>query len=162
LPEPIDYFSNRVTADTEYGRSKWVFRMGYLGSFFENNIGSVTWDNPFRTTDCIAPTNCVAATQGPATGRTDLYPDNQAQYLNFAAAFDVTRWIRVLASISPGWLRQNDAFLPYTTNSLLEPLAPALPSTSLHGEKQTLAMNYTLVSPLTKNVELKAVYRHYD
>src|SRR6185503_8998596 len=33
---------------------------------------------------------------------------------------------------------------------------------SLHGEKQTLAMNWTAVSKFGKNVQLEAKYRHYD
>jgi len=47
----------------------------------------------------------------------DLYPDNKAQYLSFAGATNVTKYMRLMGSVSPGWLRQNDAFLPYTTNS---------------------------------------------
>jgi MtrB/PioB family decaheme-associated outer membrane protein len=162
LPEPINYFNDTFKAGTEYGRHDWGVQFSYLGSFFQNNIGELVFDNPFRTTDCVAPTNCTAATQGPATGRVDLYPDNSAQYLNFAGAFDLTKRVRLMASITPGWLRQNDNFLPYTTNSILQAQTGPLPAASLHGEKQTLAMNYTLVTKVLKNVELKAAYRHYD
>ena len=89
------------------------------------------------------------------------YPDNQANYLNFAGAFDAGKHVRIMGSGTNGWLRQNDAFLPYTANSAITGLAP-LPASGLHGEKQTLAMNWTAVSKLTKNVQLEAKYRHYD
>ncbi len=162
VPEPIDYFNNTVTAMTGYNRDKWGVQAGYTGSFFRNNIGELDFDNPFRTTDCVAPTGCTAASQGPAFGRVDLYPDNSAQYLNFAGAIDLAKHVRLMASVSPGWLRQNDAFVPYTSNSLLLAQTAALPAASLNGSKQTLAMNYTLVAHPWKSFEIKAGYRQYD
>jgi MtrB/PioB family decaheme-associated outer membrane protein len=174
LPEPINYFNNLLRFGTEYGKHSWGIQAGYIGSFFQNHTGQLVWDNPFRTTDCFAAvvgSPCTSATQGPATGRMDLYPDNKAQYLSFAAATDVTKYMRFTASISPGWLRQNDAFLPYTTNTAINTCGDGtqactslavLPVSSLRGDKQTLAMNYTLVTTAWKSFEIKAAYRHYD
>lgn len=173
LPEPINYFNNLLQVGGEYGKRSWGIQAAYIGSFLQNNTGVLTWDNPFRTTDCPTPTNpCpTGQTPGPATGRMDLYPDNKAQYLSFAGATDLTRYLRVMGSISPGWLRQDDAFLPYTTNTAIAAcgtgtqsctLLSVLPATSLGGEKQTLAMNFTLVTTAWKSVEAKATYRHYD
>jgi len=162
LPEPISYFTNNVRAGAEYWRELWAVQVNYLGSFFHNEIGSLVFDNPFRTTDCVAPVGCTAATQGPATGRLDLYPDNSANYINFAGAVDLTKKLRLMASITPGWLRQNDRFLPYTSNSLLLPTASPLPSASLDGRKNTLAMNYTFVATPFKKFQFKAGYRQYD
>jgi len=163
LPEPINYFNNALRIGTDYGRRAWSIQAAYIGSFFQNNTGQMTWDNPFRlNNETIA---------NPLTGRTDLYPDNQAHYLNFAGAADVTKYLRFIASITPGWLRQNDAFLPYTTNSAINTCGDGtqactslsvLPASSLSGSKQTLAMNYTLVTTAWKNLQLKAGYRQYD
>ena len=162
LPEPINYFNNTIKVGTEYSQKRWAIQFGYLGSVFENNINTLTFDNPFRTTDCLAPTGCTNATQGPATGRADLYPSNNANYISFAGSFLLMKHLRLLASISAGWLRQNDLFVPYTTNSLLEPLATALPTPGLEGKKQTLAMNYKLIETISKKFEIKAGYRQYD
>lgn len=175
VPEPIDYFNTLIKIGTEYGQGQWGFQFGFIGSYFSNNIGQVVFDNPFLTTDCANPPGpCSNATQGPATGRMDLYPDNQAKYAYLAGAFDVTRWVRVMASITPGWLTQNDAFLPYTTNTAITPCGAGpnpsgpctslsvLPAPSLQASKKTLAMNYVFVSNPLKNVELKAGYRHYN
>jgi hypothetical protein len=90
-----------------------------------------------------------------------LYPDNQANYLNVAGAFDAGRHVRVMGSATNGWLRQNDAFLPYTANTAITGLTP-LPASSLGGEKQTLALNWTAVSNVGQNIQLEAKYRHYD
>lgn len=162
VPEPIDYFNNTVRVRAEYARERWAVQIGYTGSFFQNNTGALVFDNPFRTTDCVQPTDCTSATQGPATGQVDLYPDNHANYLNFAGLFELMKHLRLLASINAGWLRQNDPFVPYTTNSLLLAQTSALPAASLHGEKQTLAMNYKLIKSLGKKFDIKAAYRQYD
>ena len=74
VPEPIDYFNNTVKVRAEHAREKWAMQIGYTGSFFQNDTGALLFDNPFRTTDCVAPVGCTTATQGPATGRVDLYP----------------------------------------------------------------------------------------
>ena len=163
LPEPIDYFNNTVKVGTEYGRKDWGVQVGYTGSFFENNIGQLVYDNPFR----------VSAETGsnPLRGRADLYPNNHAHYLNLAGAFGLSKHLRLMASVNPGWLGQNDKFVPYTTNGAINTCGTGtqpcsslsvLPVSSLGGEKQTLAMNYTLVTLPWKNVQVKATYRHYD
>ncbi|HSC77652.1 MAG TPA: MtrB/PioB family outer membrane beta-barrel protein [Candidatus Acidoferrales bacterium] len=162
VPEPIDYFTNVLKVGAEYSREGSGFQASYLRSSFDNNITSLTIDNPYRTTDCVSPTGCTSATQGPATGVMDLYPDNHADYLTFAGAIDLGDYVRLMASVSPGWLDQNDAFLPYTSNTLRLAQTGPLPAPSLNGDKQTLAMNYTLVASPVKNVQLKAAYRHYD
>jgi len=165
IPEPTDYFNNRLVESTDYGRGGWGVQFSYITSILTTNIRGVTYDNPFRLTDCVAaltPAACTTATQGPARGRMDTYPNNHAQYFNVSGAFDLGTHARLMASITPAWLRQNQRFLPYTTNAPLAAQEPALPSSSLDGKKQTLAMNYTLVSRVHKNIELKAQYRHYD
>jgi MtrB/PioB family decaheme-associated outer membrane protein len=164
LPEPIRYYNNLVRVGFDYGQKSRAFGGAYIGSFFQNDIHQLTWDNPFQLTNETVTT--------PLTGRMALYPDNQANYVNFAGATDLGKYLRFTASITPGWLRQNEPFLPYSSNTAINTCGPtgnqactslaALPERSLHGDTQTLAMNYTLMSTVWKNVELKANYRHYD
>ena len=163
LPEPINYFNNWVRAGVDYGRGSFVIEGDYIGSFFQNNIHDMTWDNPFRLT--------AEAIASPLTGRMALYPDSQANWLNFAAGTDLTKFLHFTASISPGWLRQDQAFIPYTSNTAIVTCGngtqacnslSVLPTPSLQGDTQTLAMNYTLATSAWKNVELKANYRQYD
>ena len=164
LPEPIRYYNNLVQVGLDYDEKRWAFAAAYIGSFFHNDIHQLTWDNPFLLTG--------ETTKTPLTGRMALYPDNQANHLNFAAATDLGKYFRFTASVTPGWLRQDEAFLPYSTNTAINTCGPTanqactspatLPEGSLHGDTQTLAMNYTLVSTIWKTVEFKANYRHYD
>jgi MtrB/PioB family decaheme-associated outer membrane protein len=163
LPEAINYFNNLVRFGAEYGKRKWGIQAAYLGSFFQNDTKQMVWDNPFRLTN--------EQVNNPLSGRSSLYPDNKAQYLTFAGATDVTKYMHFTASISPGWLRQNELFLPYTINTAINTCGTGaqacnslavLPAPSLSGEKQTLAMNYTLVTTAWKNFEFKTNYRQYD
>ena len=174
LPEPIDYFSNTVRAKTEYTTKNWGVQLGYVGSFLQNNTKSLLFDSRFATADIpvqlIPPgggctvsapaVNCAISTV-PAHGQMALYPDNQAHYINFSTGFDLGKYIHVMGLVRPGWLRQNDRFLPYTANTAITGLAP-LPANSLNGKKQTLAMNWTAIGKLTKTIQLEARYRHYD
>lgn len=188
VPEAIDYITTTVKAMTEYGKKDWGVQFGYTGSFFHNNINALWFDNPFATADVgvqliargtggCTPTgtlpNCVIGAV-PSRGEVDLYPSNHAHYLNFAGAFDVGKHVRVMGTVNPGWRRQNDPFLPYSTNSQIffpdsggALTIPAttlslLPASNLNGQRQTLAMNYTAVYTPLKDVEVKAAYRHYD
>ncbi len=166
IPEAISYFNNLVRVGAEYGKRSWAVQAAYIGSFFQNNINQMVVDNPFNFSLVGAST--------PQRAQVDMYPDNQAHYLNVAGATDVGKWLRLMASINPGWLRQNDAFLPYTTNTAITGCGDGInlgtqPCTSppalvpsLNGEKQTLAMNYTLVTLPWKRFQVKAAYRHYD
>ncbi len=151
FPEPIDYRTTQIQAMTEYSKQRGGIQFGYVGSIFENKVDSLVWDNAFNNLNLIGAT---------AQGRIDLYPDNTAHNLNLAGAFDVSKSTRVMSSVVLGWTHQNDAFLPFTINPAIT--TPALPAPSLNGSKQTLAMNYTLVSHFAKHVELSARYRSYD
>jgi MtrB/PioB family decaheme-associated outer membrane protein len=167
LPETISYFNNLVRVGGEYGKHDWAVQAAFEGSFLEENIPSMTWDNPFILTQPVG-----SEVTNPLTGRSALYPSNQAYYFDFAAAANLGKYARLQAVIRPGWLRQNDAFLPYTSNNAITgcgattgascSTTASLPTTSLEGNKQTLAMNYTLVSLPWKSFQIKASYRHYD
>ena len=163
LPEPINYFNNWVRLGAEYGWRSLVVQGNYIGSFFQNNTSTLTFDNPFRLTNETITT--------PLTGAMALYPDNHANYFSFAAGTDLGKYLHVTASITPGWLKQSQAFLPYTTNTAINTCGTGaqacnslavLPAANLGGDTQTLAMNYTISTASWKNVTLKANYRQYD
>lgn len=172
VPEAIDYFVNTLNIMSEYGRNRWTIQFGYTGSFFENNISTLTVDNPFATADlavqiiapgtsgCPGPSTCNISAV-PSRGQMDLYPDNSAHYLNFAGILGFGKYFNLLGTVNPGWLRQNDPFLPPTANTAITGITP-LPVPSLDAKKQTLAMNWTLVGDFAKGFQVAAKYRHYD
>jgi MtrB/PioB family decaheme-associated outer membrane protein len=163
LLEPINYWNNLVRVGLEYGAPIFVVQGGYTGSYFDNNVHAMTWDNPFNY-------NLVGITT-PTSGAMALYPDNHANYLNFAAGVDLAHFFHLTASINPGWLKQDQAFLPYTTNTAINTCGTGaqacdttavLPVSNLGGDVQTLAMNYTVSTASWKNITFKANYRQYD
>src|ERR1035437_1285166 len=152
LPEPTDYRTDELKAGVEYGNSRGGFQAGYSASIFNNEAPALQWQNPF---------NSVSAVSNSSQGQIALYPDNTAQSLEFAGAVNLSATTRLMAYISPEWMRQNSAFLPYTVNSAVTGVAP-LPATSLNGKKTRLAMNYTLASHPVKDLLVTVRYRDYD
>jgi len=151
LPEPIDYRTHDVGASAEYANDRWSVRLGYTGSIFTNDLDSFTWDNPFRTTD--------SATLGAARGRHSLPPDNMAHNISLSGAVNLPLASRFMGTISYGLMRQDEPFLPHTTNSLLAP--SALSASSLDGKIDTLLMDYVLNTRPLRDVSLTARYRYY-
>src|SRR5690242_10087399 len=84
LPEPINYFNNLVRLGADFGWRSLVVQGAYIGSFFQNNISTLTWDNPFRLT--------AEQVANPLTGAMALYPDNHANYFSFAAGTDLGKY----------------------------------------------------------------------
>lgn len=152
LPEPIDYRTHQFRAGGEYAARNWGIQFGYSGSIFKNRIGELVWDNAFRTTDTATASS---------RGRIDLYPDNTAHNLNVAVAFNLPKETRFMGGATRGWMRQNDAFLPFTINPAVTG-APQLPASSPNGRKQTLALNATLTNQAIPNLSLTTRYRSYD
>ncbi|MBI4471498.1 MAG: MtrB/PioB family outer membrane beta-barrel protein, partial [Acidobacteria bacterium] len=152
LPEPIDYRTRQLKAGAEYSGRDWGLQATYLASIFKNNVGELVWDNPFRSLD--------TATAG-SRGRLDLYPGNSAQNLNIAGAVNLRKDTRFVGGFGRGWMRQDDAFLPFTINPAIASV-PALPASSLDGRKQTLALNSMLTSDIIPSLSLTARYRSFD
>ena len=51
LAIPIDQRNNELKAGTEWVNNKGMVRLDYWGSYFSNDIQTLTWDNPIRATD---------------------------------------------------------------------------------------------------------------
>ena len=150
--EPVRYRTDEVSIGTEYAGARFAFQAGYGLSMFTNDQPTLRWDNPFVATD---------ANGSGAHGQMALYPDNSSSSLNFAGAWNLGKATRLMVSVSPEWMRQNTAFLPFTVNTAV-PNVPALPATSLNGRKTTVATNITVTSHPVPRLALKAYYRDYD
>ncbi len=153
LPEPIDYRTHQFSTSAEYAREGSVIQVGYNLSLFRNRVPTLTWENPFVLTDTVG---------NPSMGQLDLYPNNDAHNLSVTAATKLPLSGRVAATVSTGWMLQNDQFLPFTINTALAPLLPALPARSLDGRIRTVLMNYGASMRPAKRVTLTGRYRLYD
>ena len=51
VPLPLDNRTNDISAGVEWANRKGMVRLAWDGSFFNNNLQTLTWDNPIRATD---------------------------------------------------------------------------------------------------------------
>ena len=86
---PIDQRNNELKAGTEWVNTKGMIRVDYWGSYFSNDIQTLTWDNPIRATDF---TNGLLPPLGRQVKRAERKPA-----LARRALADLDGWLAALA-----------------------------------------------------------------
>jgi MtrB/PioB family decaheme-associated outer membrane protein len=154
---PVDERTDEVTADVRFGRGPWNLEVGYLGSFFGNDLNQVTVDNPLRLTD--------SPTAGSSQGRISLSPDNSLNNVRATGAYELPFEFpaRIATTFSYGLRQQDEDFLPHTINTAFagDP-ALVLPRDSLDGKVQTYLANVLMSARPLPALDLRARYRYYD
>lgn len=153
---PIDERTHEVTGGIQVARDAWSLRLDYTGSFYENDLDTMTVDNPLRGTD--------SATLGSTRGRTDLAPDNSAHTVSLTGAVTLPVGFpaRFAGTFSYGMRFQDDPFVPHTINSAISDPGLALPASNLDAEVRTLLANLLLTGRPHRDLNLTARYRYYD
>jgi MtrB/PioB family decaheme-associated outer membrane protein len=152
--EPIDQTIHDLKLSQSYAQERFQFVATYDLSIFHNGIKSVTSDNPLNATDTPAA--------GAARGRTALAPDNLANTVVANGGLNLGFHTRVTGSAAMSWWRQNDAFVPVTTNTLIvDPRIAQIP-TSLGGSATTANFAGAVTSRPTSYLTFSARYRSYD
>jgi MtrB/PioB family decaheme-associated outer membrane protein len=108
--EPIDYNTYNLLAGLQFADNASHLNLSLSASLFRNDIGTLTWENPFR--------HAVGALLIPG-GRTDLYPDNDAYHAKMEYARTLPAFFngRFNATVALGTMRQNDDLRPPTATS---------------------------------------------
>ena len=109
---------------------------------------------------CVAPGPCM-----PFTARMALWPDNNAHAVSGVLGADLPWKSRYTGSYTYTMMRQNEAFLPYTSNPFLTAgtnSTSALPYSSLDGQINTLLINNAVTTQITSDLKSKLSYRYYD
>ncbi|MCB1915981.1 MAG: MtrB/PioB family decaheme-associated outer membrane protein [Rhodocyclaceae bacterium] len=110
--QPIDYSSNDVTAGIRLQGGRYNLDASYTGSFFRNDIDSLTYDNPWDTSGIFG------GSYSPRTGQTDLAPDNDFHRVHVEGNHELPWWNGVATlALSRGRMEQDDRLLPFTSNS---------------------------------------------
>jgi MtrB/PioB family decaheme-associated outer membrane protein len=152
----IDDETHQVEAGIEISKGPALFGFEYRGSFYQNDLHSMTVDNPLVTAD-----SATAAQRG----RLSLDPDNSAHALAaFASAtLPVSFPARVSANFAYGLHLQDDDFLPHTINGVISSgLSPnGLPANGLDGEVHTFLADVVATGRPLRKLNLKARYRVY-
>src|SRR5688572_11174291 len=117
IPESIDYDTQDVLAGLQFANALTSFSVQAAGSFFQNDIGAMMFQNPlFITTNTIAGVPATTFTQG----QFDLYPSNDYYNLkaDFARKFPAFLKGRITGVVSIARSQQNDNLIPWA----IEPL----------------------------------------
>ncbi|HWW82612.1 MAG TPA: MtrB/PioB family outer membrane beta-barrel protein [Vicinamibacterales bacterium] len=152
LPVPLDTRTTELGTALEWANERGMARLGYDGSFFRNNISTLTWDNPLRVTD--------SPTAGPAQGRMTLWPNSNMNAASATGMLNLPWRSRATAYVSVGNWSQNDQLIPFTNNSTL-PTIP-LDRTTADAQARVTAMTYSFTSKPTNGLWFSARYRSYD
>ncbi len=109
--QPMRYRTIDVTAAVRYKDDDFQANLTYTGSFFRNEISSLTWQNPGLP---ILP---GAGSYIPTLGRLSLPPDNTYHSVKGDVAALFSPKLRFSASLSYSLMRQNEPLLPPTVDS---------------------------------------------
>ena len=152
LPAPIDHTLTDFTGGAEFARDPVLLRAGYVGSWFQNDFTTLTFDNPFRAIDAAA---------SPSRGRLSLAPTNSYVAVNGLASVKLPQRSRATAYVSVGSLADNDdPLMPQTINTAI--VTAPLERTHVEGEARTTAVNLSFVSRPTRQFDVDVRYRAYD
>jgi len=152
LPVPVDHRTTDLTTSLEYSNHRVYGRLAYDGSFFRNNVTTLTFDNPGRIAD--------SATLGPARGRMSLWPNTNMNTVSASGAVNFPGRSRASGYVSVGNMSNNDPLLPFTINNAL--VSPALSRPTADVTARVTTMNYLFTSRPTNVLWFSARYRQYD
>lgn len=147
FPVPVDFNTNRIDMGLEYSGTHARLRFGLSGSWFNNGSQSVSWENPFSP---IGNTQLLRAA---------LEPDSEFEQFNFTGVYLLGPKVRVSTSAALGRIKQDDAFLPYSSNPDFEDLS--LPQASLNQKIDSSTFNFTsrLVARFSSALSLTARFK---
>ena len=146
LPAPVDQTTEEFGVGLRHLGGRGTWDLGYRGSFFDNGLHSLTWDNPF------------ASAPGAERGTLAEAPDNSFQSLSLGGAFRFLTRTALTFSAGIGRGEQNEAFLPYTSNAQL--VASGLPRSRLEGAVDTSHVAITVSTQPWSRLRVRAAYRY--
>lgn len=153
---PVDFTTDTAGVYGEYHGRDFLAGVRMTASAFDTGNKSLTWDDQLYLVD----TAVNATTANPAQGRTFLSADNRMQQWTFYGAGNLPGHTRISGTVSQSVVTQDDAFIPMTTNTLLDP-AP-LPADSLDGEYRTNVTDFSVSSHPLRWLGLRGWWREYE
>ena len=121
VPLPINSRTNDATAGLEWTRSRGMFRVGWNGSFYDNHVHELVWDNAFRATDTNPfDPNGYSNGNGPARGRMSLPPSNMLNSISAVGMYKLQPRTVLNGTAAFTRMSQNDPLIPWTINPVLQ------------------------------------------
>ena len=147
LPKPIDYTTDEIELSAQYRHKKFNGRVAFIHSSFKNEIDAFRWDNAYDSP--------VGATQGQA----GTAPDNTKQQLLFTGNYLGIDDVQLTGLFSFAQMTQDEAFLPYTSGTLV---TPALPTSSLDGKVLVFNTNLAAYWQYSAKQQWHFIYEHHE
>ncbi len=147
LSRPIDYVTNQGDFDLRYTTENGYLSAAWHVSDFESNNDALNWENPFTSSP------------GAEFGALAQPPGNNFHQLSLSGGQRFSQSQTVVAfSASVGRMKQNKAFLQYTTNP--NAIVAPLPRKSLDGRIDTTNFAFSLTTKVIDKARLKLAYRY--
>jgi MtrB/PioB family decaheme-associated outer membrane protein len=159
VPVPLDRRNNDVTAAAEWSNPRGSARLAYDGSWFNNDIEALVWDNPLRFSD-TSSANAYSTGLASSQGRMSLWPDSSAHTVSGSGTLTLPHRSRLFGYASVGTWLQNDTLLPFTINTAIAPIP--LARETAEAKALITSMNYRYTSRPTPTTYVTASYRLYD
>jgi MtrB/PioB family decaheme-associated outer membrane protein len=128
LPLPLDHRTNDLSVGVEWASRKGMIRLGWDGSWFDNQIQTLVWDNPIRATDFAnanLPPNGpwdnsgYSNGNGPAQGRMSLAPSNTMNVVSVMGLYKLPMRSSINGTLQFMNQDQDEALIPWTINSVI-------------------------------------------
>jgi MtrB/PioB family decaheme-associated outer membrane protein len=171
IPMPLDNRTNDASAALEWSNPKGLIKIGWDGSWFNNDLHSIVWDNPIRVTDMnpYDPSG-YSNGNGPAQGRLAVPPSNSMNVVSGTALYKMPKHTTVNGTLSFTTMNQNDALIPWTINGAIAnptvykdfPHLATLPRATAEAEVHGVNALVNLTSRPNRVVGLQARYRYND
>ena len=120
LAIPIDNRTNDVSAGLAWTNEQGMIRVGWDGSWFNNNIHEIIWDNPLRATDTTPfDPSGYSNGNGPARGRMSMPPTNSMSVISTTGVYKMPSHTTINGTVSFTAMNQNDTLIPWTINPVI-------------------------------------------
>ncbi len=147
LPAPIDFETDEVDFDIRYAGDRGFLTLAYYASMFDNSGTEFRWETPFTTSP------------GAEQAALSRSPDNTFHQITLSGNYRFEPFNTIVAfSGAFGSIEQDEAFLPYTTNTNI--VTTPLPQTRLNGDVETTSYAFNLTSRPHRKARIKLAYRY--
>jgi MtrB/PioB family decaheme-associated outer membrane protein len=180
LPQPLDQRTNDLSIGASWANTRGMFRLGWDGSWFNNQFQSLVWDNPIRITDFnngLLPPNGpydpsgYSNGNGPAQGRQAMAPDNMMHVVSATGLYKLRGRTTLNGTVQLTSQNQDDTLIPWTINPVISstpavlaafPHLTQLPRSTAQAEARGVNTLINLSSRPSRRANVTVRYRYND
>jgi MtrB/PioB family decaheme-associated outer membrane protein len=179
IPKPLDDRTNDVSVGATWANPRAMFRVGWDGSWFNNQFNNLVWDNPIFLTDYnngLLPPNGpydpsgYSNGNGPGKGRESTAPDNMMNVVSATGLYKLPGRTTLNGMVQLTSQTQDASLIPFTINSVINsplvlaafPHIATLPRATADAEARGINTLINLSARPVRPVNLTVRYRYND